>query len=194
MTNREITLQLALLVLLFLAGGAFYAYQKSSAMVPVLIRYLDSDNFRERQAATARLQELGSAARAAVPRLLALTTDPRSRDVADASVALSHIDLTAARTAMESAQTALRSTDVDARRRAAETLGGLGLFARPAVAALVEATRDADALVRNRSVSALERIGTPSVQIMPALIAALYDPVDHVRHAAWWPLIPCRQA
>jgi len=63
MTKREIALHLALLMLLVLAGGGFYAYQKSSAMVPFLIRHLDSDSLRERQAATFRLQELGNAAR-----------------------------------------------------------------------------------------------------------------------------------
>ena len=105
MTYREIALHLTLLVLLLLAGAGFYAYQKSNAMVPALIRYLDSSSFRERQTAITRLQALGEEARAAVPRLLALTTNPRSQDVSAASVALSHIDLTAARAAMLSAQT-----------------------------------------------------------------------------------------
>ena len=63
MTKREIALHLALLMLLVLAGSGFYAYQKSSSMVPFLIHHLDSDSFRERQAATFRLQELGNAAR-----------------------------------------------------------------------------------------------------------------------------------
>jgi HEAT repeat protein len=184
MTNREIALHLALLALLFLAGGALYFYQKSGAMVPVLIRYLDSDNFRERQAATARLQELGSAARAAAPRLLAFTADPHSRDKQAVSVALSRIDLTAGRAAMDAAQAALSSTDVNARRRAAETLGGLGLFARPAVPSLIAASRDPDALVRDRAVSALGRIGIPTAEILPVLITALDDPVYHVRYAA----------
>jgi HEAT repeat protein len=184
MTKREIALHLALLMLLVLVGSGFYSYQKSSAMVPFLIRHLDSDSLRERQAATFRLQELGNAARAAAPRLLELTSDSLSRDAADATTALSRIDLTAARAAMESAQTALRSPDAPVRRRAAETLGGLGLFARPAVPALVAATHDADALVRDRAVRALARIGVPAEQIIPALIAALDDPVYHVRHAA----------
>ena len=63
MTKREIALHLALLMLLVLAGSGFYAYQKSRAVVPLLIRHLDSDSLRERQAATFRLQELGNAAR-----------------------------------------------------------------------------------------------------------------------------------
>ena len=63
MTKREIALHLGLLMLLLLAGTAFYAHQKSSAMVPFLIRHLDSDSLRERQTATFRLQELGNAAR-----------------------------------------------------------------------------------------------------------------------------------
>jgi HEAT repeat protein len=184
MTNREIALHLALLLLLFLAGSGFYAYQKSSAVVPVLIHYLDSDNFRERQAATARLQELGVAARAAVPRLLAFTADPLSRDTPAATLALSRIDLTAARSAMNTAHAALQSPDVDTRRRAAENIGGLGLFAHAAVPALLAATRDADAIVRDRALSALGRIGIPPAEILPALITALDDPVYHVRYAA----------
>jgi HEAT repeat protein len=184
MTKREIALHLVLLMLLILAGSGFYAYQKSSAMVPFLIRHLDSDSLRERQAATFRLQELGNAARAAAPRLLKFTADPLSRDALDATAALSRIDLTAARAAMESAQMALRSPDLPARRRAAETLGGLGLFARPALLGLVAATHDDDALVRDRAVSALARIGVPAAQIIPALIAALDDPAYHVRYAA----------
>ena len=68
MTKREIALHPALLMLMVLAGNGFYAYQKSSAMVPFLIRHLDSDNLRERQTATFRLQELGNAARAAAAR------------------------------------------------------------------------------------------------------------------------------
>jgi hypothetical protein len=93
MTKREIALHLVLLMLLVLAGSGFYAYQKSSAVVPLLIRHLDSDSLRERQAATFRLQELGNAARefgaAAVEscarRLLSArlttypTVDPHSR-------------------------------------------------------------------------------------------------------------------
>jgi HEAT repeat protein len=184
MTPREIALHLALLVLMLLAGAGFYAYQKSAAMVPALIRYLDSDNFRERQAAMARLQDLGQAARAAAPRLLAFTADPTSRDIQDATVALTRIDLSAARVAMAAAETALRSPDIAARRRAAETLGGLALFAQPAVPALVAATRDTDALVRDRAAGALGRIGTPVAEVVPALIAALDDPVYHVRYAA----------
>ncbi len=62
MTKREIALHLALLMLLVLAGSGFYAYQKSSAVVPLLIRHLDSGSLRERQAATFRLQEPGNAA------------------------------------------------------------------------------------------------------------------------------------
>lgn len=184
MTNREIALQLALLTLLLLAASGFYAYQKSAAMVPVLVDYLDSDNFRVRQAATTRLQELGNSARVAAPRLLALTRDTRSRDAPSATVALSRIDLAAAKTAMEMAQAALRSSDLQARRRAAEILGSLGLFARAAVPLLIAAAHDDDALVRDRATSALGRIGTPTAQIVPALTAALGDPAYHVRYAA----------
>ena len=73
MTKREIALHLALLMLLVLAGSGFYAYQKSSAVAPLLIRHLDSDSLHERQAATFRLQELGNAARAAATSLPAST-------------------------------------------------------------------------------------------------------------------------
>jgi hypothetical protein len=46
----------ALLMLLVRAGSGFYVYQKSSVMIPSLIHHPDSDSFRERQAATFRLQ------------------------------------------------------------------------------------------------------------------------------------------
>lgn len=184
MTNREIGFHLTLLMLLLLAGTVFYSYQKSVAMVPTLIAYLDSDGFRERQAATARLQELGNRARESAPRLLALTSNLQSRDAEAATLALSRIDLPAARQAMDAARLGLNAKDLNTRRRAAEILGGLGFLARSAVPALVVAARSDDEIVRNRSLSALGRIGIPVDQVLPALINGLDDPVSHVRYAA----------
>ena len=184
MTNREIAFHLMLLVLLLLGGTGFYSYQKSPAMVPALIAYLDSDSLRERQAATARLQELGNRARESAPRLLALTSNLKSPDAQAATQALSRIDLPAARQAMDAARLGLDATDLNTRRRAAEILGGLGFLARPAVPNLAVAAQSDDGVVRDRSLSALGRIGIPVDQVLPALIRGLDDPVDHVRYVA----------
>lgn len=184
MSYREIAIHLALAVLLLAGGIGFYKYQQSAAMVPALIAHLDGGDFGERQAAIVRLKALGPAARAAAPALLTMAADPKSRYALDAAVALSHIDLSAARAARDAALAALRSSDTETRRRGADILGNLGLFARPAVPALIEAARDGDALLRDRSIAALGRIGVPAPVVMPALIAALDDPAYHVRYAA----------
>ncbi len=184
MTNRDILLQLALTVALIIAGAAVYHWQKSSAAVPHLIRALERDNFNQRRAVLARLNELGLEARVASPSLLALTADLRSRDAPAAVTALARIDLGAARIVMDRARSGLRDPDLNTRRRAAEHLGNLGPLARPAVPDLIAATRDGDAIVRDRAVSALARIGIPAAEIVPVLIAALGDPAYHVRYAA----------
>jgi HEAT repeat protein len=203
-SNREILAHLAALVLLVLAAAGIYAWQKSPAVVPALTGYLDRDSHRVRQAAMARLRELGQAARPAVPRLLQLTADPRSRDAQPAASALARIDLGAARQVVGQARRALadeqaergtgpaegttaapaRDATTDRARRAAEILGGLGLLARQAVPDLIAATASADAIVRDRALTALGRIGVPPEQIVPALVARLGDPVPHVRYAA----------
>ena len=199
MTRREIAIQLTLLALLLLAGSAFHAHQKSAAMVPALVAYLDSESFRERRAAMGRLRELGSAARPAAPRLLALSEDFRGRDAQSASGALPRIDLGAARQVVERARAALAAVavpaaadlsagsvraELDAARRGAEILGGYGLLARPAVPELLVAAQGRDSLLRDRALAALGRIGVPPEDMVAVLLAALADPVPHVRYAA----------
>lgn len=199
MTNREIAFHLVLLALLLLAGSAFYTYQKSAAMVPALVVYLDSASFRERQAAMGRLRELGSAARPASKRLLALTEGFCGRDAQSASGALARIDLVAARQVVERARVVLSEVagpaaadlsaksvkaELDTRRRAAEILGGYGFLARPAVPELLAAAQGSDSLLRDRALGALGRIGVPPEDIVPVLLAALADPVQHVRYTA----------
>ncbi|MBL8478300.1 MAG: HEAT repeat domain-containing protein, partial [Sterolibacteriaceae bacterium] len=49
---------------------------------------------------------------------------------------------------------------------------------------LALAAHDPDAVLRDRAVASLGRIGVPAGTVVPALIAALDDPADHVRHAA----------
>lgn len=184
MSNRDIALQLFLLLILFFLGTAYYAYQKSPAVVPDMIRYVESGNVSARRAAIQRLQELGPAARAAVPSMLALATNPQSEWAAGTAEALVWIDLTAGRKVMEMAINALRDPDANTRRRAAETLGSLGALGKPAVAPLADAAHDADAVVRDRVIRALARIGIPPDQVVAVLIGALDDPAYHVQHAA----------
>ena len=183
MSHREILAHLLALVLLLLAAGGFYAYQKSPAMVPALIGYLDSPKKPEVRAALGRLQELGPAAAAAAPRLLSMVR-AEGADAEGAITALRRIDLAATLDARDHVRAALRDGDMNTRRRAAERLGTLGLPARVASGDLALAARDPDAVLRDRAVASLGRIGVPSGTVVPALVAALDDPVDHVRHAA----------
>ena len=183
MSHREILAHLLALVLLLLAAGGFYAYQKSPAMVPALIGHLDSPKLPEVRAALKRLQELGPAAAAAVPRLLSMVRT-EGADAEGAIAALGHIDLAATLAARDHVRAALRDGDLNTRRRAAERLGSLGLPARVASGDLALAARDPDAVLRDRAIASLGRIGVPSGTVVPALIAALDDPADHVRHAA----------
>jgi HEAT repeat protein len=184
MSYREIMLHLALTAALIPTGIAVYQWQTGAAAVPALIRALERDNFNQRRAALARLRELGPDARAAAPAILALAEDLESRDAPAAVTALARIDLSAARAAMNRAREGLRHPDVNTRRRAVERLGDLGPLARPAAPELIRATRDDDALVRDRALQALVRIGLPAAGMLPVLTAALDDPRDHVRHSA----------
>lgn len=184
MSNREIILHLALLLGLVALGVALYSFQKGPTVVPQLIAELQGNNVRNRESAIRRLEELGPAARAAAPTLLAIARDLRSGSAGNAAAALRWIDLDAAQDAMQSALQALQTADTNGKRSAAEILGNLGLLAKPAVPALIAATRDADGLLRDRSLSALGYIGVPAAEIVPLLAAALSDPSDHVRHAA----------
>lgn len=183
MSRREILAHLLALGLLLVAAGGFYAYQKSAAMVPTLIAYLDSPKKPEVRAALGRLQELGPAASAAAPRLLSMVR-AGGADAEGAIAALSRIDLAAALTARDHLRAALRDGDTNTRRRAAERLGNLGLLARAVSGDLALAAHDPDAVLRDRAVASLGRIGVPAGIVVPALIAALDDPADHVRHAA----------
>lgn len=184
MSYREIALHLALLLGLVVLGIVLYSFQKGPTVVPQLIAELQGDNVRHRESAIRRLEDLGPAARAAAPTLLAIARDLHSGSASSAAAALRWIDLDAAQEAMQSALQALQTADMNGKRRAAEILGNLGLLAKPAVPALMAATHDADGLLRDRSLSALGYIGVPSAEIVPLLAAALSDPADHVRHAA----------
>jgi HEAT repeat protein len=62
------------------------------------------------------------------------------------------------------------------RWEAARTLGKIGPAAKPAVSALIQATMDHDALVREHAAEALGDIGPEAAEGIPALIVALEDP------------------
>lgn len=184
MSYREILLHLTLTGVLIATGIAVYRWQISAAAVPSLVRALDRDNFNQRRAVLARLQELGPEAQAAAPKILGLAADLQSRDAPAAVTALSRIDLSAARMFMDRARSGLRNPDLNTRRRAVERLGDLGPLARPAAPDLVVSARDDDAIMRDRAIGALVRVGAPATDILPVLIAALDDPSYHVRHSA----------
>ena len=78
----------------------------------------------------------------------------------------------------------LKDKDKEVRRKAASTLGAMGLDAEEAVPALIEAFKDQDEDVRGSAADALGKIGPAAEEAVPALIAARKDADKAVRFAA----------
>jgi HEAT repeat protein len=178
------TVHLVLLAALLATAVAYYVFQHSTSVVPILIGRLDDADPRARVAAIRRLKETGPGASAAVPRLLAIAGDPRDRLASSAAAALREIDLAAGRQAMQSALARLESGTPADLRYATDLLGALGPLAKPAVPALLPLTRAPRPQVRADALRALAAIGIPASRVQPALEAALADPEISVRDSA----------
>jgi hypothetical protein len=70
------------------------------------------------------------------------------------------------------------------RLHAIHELGTMGTLAKPAVPALMEASKKNDAKIRQSSLEALGKIGPAAAEAVPALAAALHDPDENVRRSA----------
>ncbi|MFM7148831.1 MAG: HEAT repeat domain-containing protein [Gemmataceae bacterium] len=78
----------------------------------------------------------------------------------------------------------LTSSDNEERRRAATELGELGKEAKPALPALIQATKDQDRYVRRFVAQAIGAIGPDAKDAVPALSDLLADEKPQVREAA----------
>ncbi|MBS0170333.1 MAG: HEAT repeat domain-containing protein [Nitrospira sp.] len=185
LSAREITLHLLGLTLLLSLLGLWYWLSTGARVVPTLMEMLKDDDPSTRIVAAEHLGQIGPAAGAAIPQLLAQATqDGNQHANTTAAAALKWIDLATARRVMTHFMTRLQDTDVQQRRTACAVLGSIGPVATPAVPALLVAAHDADALVRRNALTALAGIGIPHDIVGAALLAGLRDSSSLVRQTA----------
>lgn len=185
LASREIKLHLLGLVLFLGLLGFWYWLSTGARAVPTLIEMLQDDDPSTRIVAAEQLGQVGPAAQAAIPPLLAQATgDGNQHANTTAAAALKSIDLTAARQVMTHFIPRLQDQDAQQRRTACAVLGSLGPVAKPAVPALIAAGHDPDELVRRNALMALATIGIPSPPIVAALLEGLRDSSSLVRQTA----------
>ena len=182
---REIKLHLLGLVLFLGLLGLWYWLSTGARAVPTWIEMLQDDDPSTRIVAAEQLGQVGPAAKAALPQLLAQATRDGSQHAnTTAATALKSIDLTAARQVMTHFIPRLQDQDAQQRRTACAVLGSLGPVAKPAVPALLALVHDLDELVRRNALMALASIGIPSPPIVAALLEGLRDSSSLVRQTA----------
>lgn len=185
LASREIKLHLLGLVLFLVLLGLWYWLSTGARAVPTLIDMLQDDDPSTRIVAAEQLGQVGPAAQAALPRLLAQATNDGSQHAnTTAAAALKSIDLTAARQVMTHFIPRLQDPDAQQRRTACAVLGSLGPVAKPAVPALLPLAHDSDELVRRNALMALANIGIPSPPIVAAVLEGLRDSSAVVRRTA----------
>jgi HEAT repeat protein len=148
------------------------------AALPQLMEALDDNSVRA--VATAKLGQLGPAARPAVPPLLRQLQE-RDRSIRElARAALDRIGLDRETTAPALGRI-LEDDTSELRFWAAETLVGLDVaYAGRAIPVLFQGFQ-ANSAFHDRAVQALTKLGTPAV---PALLRAVQDPGAHLRAGA----------
>ena len=182
---REIKLHLLGLVLFLGLLGLWYWLSTGARAMPTWIEMLQDDDPSTRIVAAEQLGQVGPAAKAALPQLLAQATGDGSQHAnTTAATALKSIDLTAARQVMTHFIPRLQDQDAQQRRTACAVLGSLGPVAKPAVPALLALVHDLDELVRRNALMALASIGIPSPPIVAALLEGLRDSSSLVRQTA----------
>ncbi|MCS6263825.1 MAG: HEAT repeat domain-containing protein [Nitrospira sp.] len=182
---REIKLHLLGLVLFLGLLGLWYWLSTGARAMPTWIEMLQDDDPSTRIVAAEQLGQVGPAAQAALPQLLAQATRDGSQHAnTTAATALKSIDLTAARQVMTHFIPRLQDQDAQQRRTACAVLGSLGPVAKPAVPALLALVHDLDELVRRNALMALASIGIPSPPIVAALLEGLRDSSSLVRQTA----------
>ena len=185
LTPREISLHLVGLILFVGLLSLWYWLSTGARAVPTLIDMLQDDDPSTRIVAAEQLGQVGPAAQAALPRLLAQATQDGSQHAnTTAAAAMKSIDLTAARQVMTHFIPRLLDQDAQQRRTACAVLGSLGPVAKPAVPTLLTLVHDPDELVRRNAVMALASIGIPSPPVLAALLEGLRDSSLLVRQTA----------
>jgi HEAT repeat protein len=153
------------------------------ALLPFLVRALESRDEYVRSYASYTLGESGSMARDAVPALAGALRSPEAWGAAGAALALGKIG-PAASDAVPALIPWLSSAEAVVRARAAQVLGMIGPGARASVSSLLPGVADADGAVRLQSVRALGRIGALDEDARRVLAGAARDSDPDVRAEA----------
>jgi HEAT repeat protein len=147
-----------------------------AADVPPLLKALDDKDARARADAADELGMIGRAAKDAVPGLaIRAVKDVDPLVAIRAAEALLRID--PQEKFVDLLAMALGNEQPKVRRAAAESLGNSSALALAALPKLTDATKDKDNDVRWAAVVALGHIGPKAKPAVPALIAAMQDPV-----------------
>ncbi|HTU93994.1 MAG TPA: HEAT repeat domain-containing protein [Gemmataceae bacterium] len=152
--------------------------QQADKAVPPLIKDLEAEDEKQRQAAVLALARLGPAAQPTVDALTALLRDRL----------LMKIEIEALgevwAQAIPGLVGLLKSPHAEVRQRAVLALGQIGPAARAALTPLIAALSDRDSAVRIDAAQILQALGAEASEAVPALIANLREPQMEVRAVA----------
>ncbi|HEY7331176.1 MAG TPA: HEAT repeat domain-containing protein [Gemmataceae bacterium] len=185
--------------------------EQSKTVVPQLVKDLQGDDEKQRQAAVLAVARIGPAAQAAaealtdllrdrlltereiialqanwaraLPGLIDLLKDPEVERRKLAIFALAQTG-TAAQAALEPLIAALSDRDDEVRAEAAHVLEQIGSEAAEAVPALIANLQVPQTRVRYTAAEALRAIGAAAKEARRPLLECLFDPDEHVRYAA----------
>jgi HEAT repeat protein len=151
---------------------------QAAKIVPMLIKDLQAEDEKQRQAAVVAVTRLGPAAQSAADALTALLRD---RLLTELEIIALHEVWPGA---IPGLINLLKAPDVDCRKRALFALGQIGPAARSAIKPLIAALSDRDSDVRAGAAHVLEQIGPDAAEAVPALIANLQASDAAVRSSA----------
>jgi len=152
--------------------------QQAEKVMPLLIKDVQTEDEKQRQAVVSALARLGPAARPAAEALVSLLRDRL----------LSEVEILALREVWTGAIPGLvhllNDANVECRKRALFALGQIGPAAHSAVKPLIKALSDRDDDIRVGAAHILEGMGSAAAEAVPALVANLQAPTAAVRSSA----------
>lgn len=142
---------------------------QADKVVPLLVKDLQGEDEKQRQAAVSAVIRLGPAARSAANALVDLLRDRLLKESEIIAFGDNWVG------AIPGLVNLLKDPDADCRKRALLALGQIGPTAESAVRPLIAALSDRDSDVRLGAAQVLERIGPQAAEAVPALIAGLHE-------------------
>jgi HEAT repeat protein len=151
---------------------------QAEKVVPMLIKDLQAEDEKQRQAAVLAAARLGAAAQSAADALVTLLRD---RILTEMEIVALHEIW---RGAIPGLINLLKDPDVDCRKRALLALGQIGPAEHLTIKALIAALSDRDYDVRAGAAHVLEQIGPEAAEAVPALVVNLQASAALVRASA----------